>query len=166
MKLNTITSTVTRPANTTAYAANDVIASSTTAGNVVPLQFNNLMNTRAGTGYITKALLWVDGSAFTSPLRLYLFNDVPTDIADNAQFPLTFANSTAHLGYIDFLFCTTGGTGSDVALAEIDDLRIPIQSKDITGSNPVYGILVSQAGFTPTSGQRFRVQLAGDAYEF
>lgn len=168
MKLNTSTVTLTRPANTDAYAAKDLIANSTTVGQVTPLTFSNLANTRAGTGYITKAILWVDGATFTAPIRLHLFKEAPSvaSLADNAQYPLTFAESDKYIGYIDFVLFTAAGTGSDVSFAEIDDIRMAVESDDLTGSNPIYGLLVAQGAFTPTSGQRFKVVLSCDAYEF
>lgn len=166
MKLNTSVSTLTRPNDTNAYALRDVIASSTTAGNVVPLQFESLANTRAGTGYITKARIWVDGAAFATPLRLHLFVDTPPQIADNEPFELDFAISENHIGFIDFPVAILGGTGSDAALFELDDLRLAIRSKDDDGGNPIYGVLTAQSAFTPTANQRFKVQLTCDAYEY
>jgi len=166
MKLNRAISTITRPANTSAYALRDVIASSTTAGNVVPLQFDSLANSRAGTGYITKARIWVDGAAFATPLRLHLFIDTPVQVADNEPFQLDFEISENHIGFIDFPVSIFGGTGSDASLFELDDLRLAIRSKDINGGNPIYGILTAQSAFNPTSGQRFKVELTCDAYEY
>ena len=166
MKLNRAVSTITRPANTSAYALHDVIASSTTAGDVVPLQFKSLGNTIAGNGYITQAKLWVTGASFATPLRLHLFTEQPADIADNAQFPLTISMAEQHIGYIDFSASIVGGTGSDASLFELDDIRMLIRSKGLRGSNDIYGLLVAQAAFTPTSGQQFRVELTCDAYEY
>jgi hypothetical protein len=166
MKLNTSVSTLTRPNNTDAYALRDVIASSTTPADVVPLQFNSLANTYKGTGYITKAKLWVTGAAFATPLRLHLFTEQPTDIADNAQFPLTISMFDTHIGYIDFPVSIIGGTGSDAVLFELDDLRLAVRSKDETGGNPIYGLLTAQSAFTPSASQVFKVELTCDAYEY
>lgn len=166
MKLNKAKATLTRPADTAAYALNDVIASSTTAGDTVPLSFNSLTNSRAGTGYITKAKLWVDGDSFSTPLRLHLFDAAPTQIADNEPFQLDFSMAASHVGFIDFPVSTLGGTGSDAALFELDDLRLAVESKDINGGNPFYGVLTAQGAFTPTASQRFYVELTCDAYEY
>jgi hypothetical protein len=166
MKLNTVAYTLTRPNNTNAYALGDVIASSTTAGDVVPVTLAGLANTKAGTGYITKARLWVDGAAFATPLRLHLFVDTPPQIADNAPFELDFAISDNHIGIIDFPVAFTGATGSDAVLFELNDLRLAIRSKNIDGGNPIYGVITARGAFTPTANQRFKVQLTCDAYEY
>ena len=166
MKLNRAVSTLTRPNDTVPYALRDVIASSTTAGSVVPLRFDNLGNTFAGNGYITKGRIWVDGAAFATPLRLHLFTDVPPAIADNEPFALTFALSSTHIGFIDFPVAIVGSTGSNAVLFELNDLRFAIYSKDNNGGNPIYGILTTQSTFTPTANQRFSVELTCDAYEY
>jgi hypothetical protein len=166
MKLNRAISTITRPDNTTAYALHDVIATTETAGDVVPLEFSNLGNTFAGNGYITQAKLWVTGAAFATPLRLHLFTEQPSDIGDNAAFPLTISMADTHIGYIDFSVSIVGGSGSDAALFEIDDVRMLIRSKDNNGGNPIFGLLVARDAFTPTSEQVFRVELTCDAYEY
>lgn len=170
MKLNTIAVSFTRPNDTTPYAANDLIANSTSAGSVVPLRFatppNSLVNQRAGTGYIVKATCWVAGAAFNTPLRLHLFRSTPSVVADNAQYPLLASQSALRVATIDFPFFMNGGTGSDVSMATVDTIRVAIDALNLDGANSFFGLLTTQGAFTPTANQTFRVELVADAYEF
>jgi len=166
MKLNKAQAELTRPANTTAYAASDCIANSTTQASVTPMVFGSLANTRAGTGYITKARLWVEGATVSAVFRLHLFINTPVMYADNEPYELLYTSLSNHIGFIDFVVSTTSGVGSTATLYEVADIRLAIESKDISGSNPVLGLLTAQTGFTPTSAQKFTVQLSCDAYEY
>lgn len=166
MKLNTSVSVLTRPNDTTAYAFRDIITTTTNASTAQPFRFKDLANTIAGTGYITKARIWVQGAAFATPLRLHLFTSTPTMYADNAQYQLMYESAPTHIGFIDFASFITAGTGSDVALCEVANIRLAVRSLRDTGSNDIFGILTAQSAFTPTANQQFRVELSCDSYEF
>jgi hypothetical protein len=134
--------TITRPANTTAYTALDVV--STEAGAV--LEFTN-MGQPNGVVYITAASLRVDVAAVPSGMgvfRLHLYKTAPTAIADNAAFDLPSGDRAKYCGYLDI------GTPIDLGAtlwAQNDETRKQV---DLSGTS-IYGILQTVAGFTPTS---------------
>ncbi|HEX8415643.1 MAG TPA: hypothetical protein VF637_17450, partial [Sphingomicrobium sp.] len=82
-----VSQTFTRPADAAAYLVGDLIANSTTAGSVAPMQFA-AARINAGTGNIRRARIL--SSAVTDAnqqLRLHLFRNAPTStVGDNGVF--------------------------------------------------------------------------------
>lgn len=165
MILNKATQTITRPADVIAYAAGDLIANSTTQGDVVPMEFANITNTSLGSGYLVKAMCFVQGAAFDTALRLHLFTEAPAVVADNAPYPFLISEQSKYIGFVEFTDFSSSGSGSDAAISLLGAERLALMSKDLTGSNPIFGLLEARAIFTPTSGQTFTVELTVDAYE-
>jgi len=152
--------TFTRPADTTAYAARDVV--STGAGAL--LTFANVVATAAGSGTIVKARLMTDQSANTAQYRLHLFHTAPTAIADNAPYTMLYSNAGNRVGMIDFTACATEGTGSTAAASmrpSSDGNSLPpnLAFKCAAASTTLYGILETLTAFTPASAQNFFVEL-------
>jgi hypothetical protein len=146
---------LTRPADTDAYAANDVISNSTTAPAVIT--FENCGADNEGSGYITKARLFTNSATamLGAQIRLHLYHTAPTAVNDNAAFTLLYANAVNRVGYIDFPALETGGTGSDAAAAIWFDLPIPFRCA--RGSRALYGVaVVKAAGVAPASGQKLK----------
>jgi hypothetical protein len=75
---------ITRPANTTAYTAKDVIGTIMT--------FSNALKSNAGNGYITKVRLMGDVSTQTFKSKLHLYSVSPTAVVDNDPFTLLYSN--------------------------------------------------------------------------
>ncbi|TFH07274.1 MAG: hypothetical protein E4H07_09310 [Nitrosomonadales bacterium] len=95
------TATITRPSNTTAYTAGDVVGD--TGGSAI------ISLTAAGptAGFVIIQSISLVFSDSTVPsgmgaFRLHLFNASPTAIADNAPFDLTSADRATYMGYVDF----------------------------------------------------------------
>ena len=143
----------TRPADTTAYAAKDVVGPAVTAN----LTFANVARVNGGSGIITKARVVTSQSANVASYRLYLFHTAPTAIADNAPFTLLDANKDKRIGFIDIGPAATEGAGSDCAEAENDWVRKVF--KCAAASRTIYGILTTQTVFTPASAQTYYVEL-------
>ena len=80
----------TRPADTTAYAANDAIADSTSAPTL--LSFANCANTNGGQGYIVKTRLLTNQKTCTARFRLSFYHTAPSPVNDNAPKPMLYAN--------------------------------------------------------------------------
>jgi malic enzyme len=94
------TVTITRPSNTTAYTAGDVVGS--TGGSAIL----TLSNIGPSAGFIliqSAALIFSDSTvpAGMGAFRIHLYNATPTAIADNAPFDLTSGERAAYMGYID-----------------------------------------------------------------
>lgn len=157
-KMAVVGVTLTRPADTTAYAAKDAVSDSTSAPTV--LTFANLARINAGSGYIVKARLMTNQSANIARFRLHLYHTAPTAINDNAAHALLWANRANRIGYIDFSACQTEGSGSDAANGVNDAVRLSFVCA--SGSRAVYGLLETLDAFTPASAQVLYVELTAD----
>lgn len=150
--------TLTRPADTTAYAALDTIADSTSAPTII--SFANVARVNAGTGYIVKARLETNQSTNVARFRLHLYHTTPTAINDNAACTVLWANRANKIGFIDFDPAITEGTGSDVAITLNASARLKFTCA--TGSKTIYGILQTRDAFTPVSAQNFYIELTSE----
>jgi hypothetical protein len=142
----------TRPANTTPYTAGDVIG---VADVSVAANAGSAIHTFANAGpaggniIITGADLRIDVAAVPAGMtsfRLHLYDAAPTAILDNAAWDLPAGDRAAYLGFIDF------GSAVDVGAtlyAQVD--QINKQFKLATGVTSLYGLLVTNGGFTPGS---------------
>ncbi len=161
----TITSavTLTRPADTNAYAAKDAVSNSTSAPAV--LTFASFARVAAGGGVITKARLLTNQSTNTARFVLHLYSAAPTAINDNAAFALLWASRASWIGSIVFPACATEGTGSDCAyaIATPGIGNLPLEFQCAAASQALYGALEVLDAFTPVSGQVFYVELQGEA---
>lgn len=152
-------SELTRPSDTTAYAALDVISNSTSAP--VVLTFTNLARITGGSGYIVKARVMTDQKVVVARFRLHLFHTAPTAINDNSPYLLLYANRANRIGQVDFSAAgTEDATNSTAASALAKDERLAFVCA--TGDRNVYGILETLDAFTPASGQKFYVELTAD----
>lgn len=157
---------ITRPANTTAYAANYSIGS---ASNCL-MTFSNFFEADGSDQFLTEAALVIQGSATVSvpsgiAIRAYLFNSdqtatVLSSNADQATFKMMLAAMGAGCGYVDFTSFATAGTGSDCMVSYGTPVVTPKHIKAASGSRALYAILVATAAFTPISAAVHRLYLA------
>lgn len=147
----------TRPSNTDAYAAKDVIGNTGAAAN---LTFTNIARINQGSGYITKVRIMTNQAANAARFRLHLFHTAPTPIADNAQYTLSWSNRANRIGSIDLDAQSTEGTGSDASTSLNKDIRLEYHCT--SGSRTLYGILETLDAFTPTSAGLFYVEIAAE----
>ena len=148
----------TRPANTTAYSANDVVSEHATTGTV--WTFSNLARQHSTSGYIVKARIITDEvTGQTQRLRLYLFNAAPTgELDDNvASTTPQYADEAQTVGIIDFDALDNTISGADSSMSQRDDLRLSVKAANT--DRDIYGILVTLDAFTPVSGQQFTITL-------
>jgi hypothetical protein len=133
------TPTVTRPANTTAYTAGDVVGGAIEFANIGPAGSHIL---------VTTADLAIDVSAVPSgmaSMRLHLYDVTPPSaLADNAAWDLPSGDRSAYLGYIDI------GTPADVgSTLFVQATQLGQQFKLATGSTSLFGYLQTIGAFTP-----------------
>lgn len=162
--------TLTRPANTNAYAAKDVVANATTGASVIT--FADIVANVGDSGYITKARLLTNQSTNTARFRLHLYTVAPTALNDNDPFTLLAANAALRIGVIDFPACQTEGTGSDAANSLFTIGTLNNQStqspqgalpfKTASNATSIFGILETLDIFNPTSGQTFFIEITAD----
>lgn len=132
---------VTRPDNTTAYAANDVLG--TNPASVI--EFTNIAPEGGGTIVLLYASLMLSvGSGGGGQTRLHLYSSAPTAIADNAAFNLPSGDRGKYLGYITLGAPVDLG---DTMFSEDDFLR-----KTITAtSSSVFAMAETTGVFTPAA---------------
>lgn len=151
----------TRPANTTAYVAGQLVANSTTAGSVVPLA----IPVGGQTGFInmrlTRVRLLKSGTSSTNAnFTVHFYAVSPTSaVGDGAAFSTNqAANWLGSIAVTSMQAFTDGcmGTGSFAAGSEAF-----IKSSNVTGQSQqfVYCLLQAQAAYTPVSGEVFTLTL-------
>jgi len=139
--------TITRPADTTAYTANDVVGG---AISFPALAWN-------GADFIiTSATLAINIAAVPSGMtsfRAYLYNVTPPSaLADNAAWDLPSGDRAAYIGYVDF------GTPVDLGstlYVQSDGVNAAIKSSSIT----IFAYLVTIGAFTPAASTVFTATL-------
>ena len=145
--------TITRPANTTAYSAGDVVGGAITFATGLT-SGQHAMITGADLQYQISAI----PSGMTS-FRLYLYDVTPPSaIADNAAWDFASADRSAFLGYIDLGSLVDLGT---TCFCQVDNVNKKIK---LNGSANLFGYLVTAAGYTPAANSEVilpRLQLVG-----
>jgi len=146
---------ITRPANTTPYTAGDVVGQADTgtpanAGTAI-LEFTSI-GPSGGHILITGADLEIDVTAVPSGMTsftLWLYDSSPTAILDNAAWDFPAGDRGKLLGKIEL------GTPVDVGstlFVQTDRTSHQGQWKLAAGSTSLFGELVTNGGYTPSSG--------------
>lgn len=137
---------VTRPNDTTAYTAGDVLGP---ASGTAAIAFNGLAFPTGGEIIITSAALERDVTGLVSgettyTLHLYSGNP-PSALADNAAWDLSSAGDRAlYLGSINL--------GTPVDLGSTLYVSSDMINKQVTAtSGTIYGYLVTVGGYTPVA---------------
>lgn len=140
-----VTTTITRPSNTTLYTAGDVVGD--TNGSAVI----TLSGAGPSGGYVllqSMSLVFSDSvvPAGMAAFRVHFYSAAPTAIADNAPFDLLSGDRTNYMGYVDLptpqdfgstLYTQTDYSGRLVKLA--------------TGSTTLFAEIETRGGYTPVS---------------
>ncbi len=151
---------LTRPGDTTAYTANDVVSDNTSA--TTPLEFENFARVNGGGGYIVGAKLSTDKKSITPRMRVHLFRAADATLAaDNAPYKELYDDADKRLGYFDLPAMTTAVNTTDSTVSRSQDigLRIPFT----TGANrSIFAVLEALDAFVPANGQKFYLELLGE----
>lgn len=143
--------TATRPANTTAYTAGDVVGATAAA-----LTFSNI-GPRDSEMLVTSTELLIESSAVISgetSYRLHLYNMTPPSaLADNAAFDLESGDRDAYLGAIDL--GTPVDRGATLYVRQ-DIINAQIR---VGGTSSIFGYLETVGAYTPASARVYRVTL-------
>lgn len=153
-----ITANVTRPSDTTAYTAGDVV----TAGTAAVLSFVGAVD-RGKVATIVAATLIDSANVGTKPdLELWLFDASFTPEADNAAWAPTDAIMQTLLGVIPFATASfkagnaTAGAGGN-SECQVQNIQLPVWS--LVDGGVIYGLLVVRNAYVPVSAERFDVRL-------
>ena len=156
MKTNVLSASITRPSDTTTYAAGEVI----TADPAATLPFLNVP-TLSGGGALLQSALITSRAAVAAKLDcdLLLFSANISDLdADNAAFTPTDAQLETLVGVVSFPTANwkagdaTVGAGGN-AFCQVLNIGLAVRS------NNLYGVLVARNAYVPVSGEIFKVSL-------
>jgi hypothetical protein len=135
--------TVTRPANTTAYTAGDVV------GGVI--EFTGV-GAYGGSSIIVSASLQIDVAAIPTGMtsfRLHLYDTTPPSaLADNAPWNLPSGDQPYYLGYIDLGSPAAMGATPATLFTQADGI---LKEVNLVSGRSVFAYLVSAGGFTPAA---------------
>lgn len=144
-----------RPADTTAYASGDLVAPSTVAGSVVPLQFASAVRAAGGVGRIERVRVRKTGTSLTNAsFRVHFFNAAPMGIVngDNGAW------LTAMAGYVGAADVTCDRAFSDGAEgAGLPLTFTPITYQLAAGNTTLYALIEARGAYAPVSGETFTV---------
>lgn len=149
-----IVTSITRPNDTTAYTAGDVIG---TADSQV-LTFNNVSTAFVqGSGAVCSASVISSAAPATLPsLELWLFKVAPTAVADNSAWAVTDAELLNLVGVIPLATTYVGlASGNHVqqSATSINGFQLP------AGSDALYGVLVVRNAYTPVALEVYKVKI-------
>jgi hypothetical protein len=145
---------ITRPANTTAYSANDAVADN--APSITTHVLAGAARKVGGTGSIVRASVATDKIDSTMALFMVVYNAAPAGgfTADNAAFSFKYADIGKKVGIIPFpavAVAAAGGAGC-APYARVDGLNIPFKTVAV---DDLYFELYQKGTPTPASGQKF-----------
>jgi len=166
--LRSASDSFTRPADTNNYSDNDLVANSTAAGSVEPLEF--AIDTGEGRGIeIVGIKLQKSGTAVTgATFTVWLFASDPTSTAgDNVAFATTTVDTAGFIGQVDL----------PAMEAYTDDAMAQIRAGAVSGGfNPfvtylsststIYGLIQAAAAYTDeASAETFTCTIFYKQYE-
>jgi hypothetical protein len=154
-----------RPADTTAYAAGDLVANSTTAGLVTGLIFPLAVRGAGEAIRIERLRLRKSGAVLTNAsFRVYICRALPTlSVGDNgalnASSVLAIDDVQYVVGWFDVTMdrsATAGARGVGIPNAGAAITIAPVAS-----GTTLYGLVEATAAYTPASGETFNATLEG-----
>lgn len=154
-----VSSSFTRPADTTQYGVGDLVANSTTAGDCLPLRFGPVVQAQGDAVRIEAARIFKSGTGVTAAaFRLHLWSVDPGTPGNGDNGALS-ETGTNYVGAIDVTIdraWTDGAFGRGLPLT-----NTPMTSAPGGGGRELYGYLEARGAYTPASGETFRVTLEG-----
>lgn len=145
-------STFTRPADVTAYAANDIVS------NYSAITLTSALRVSGGSGYITGIRIITGATGITPRFRVHFAKTSAqfTTTADNAANANTYANisSASYLGFMDLSALQSQGSAL-TSFVQDNSQRVPISGT----TADIFAIIETLDAFTPISEQTFTVQI-------
>lgn len=147
------TQTFTRPADTTTYAAGDLIANSTTAGSVVPVAIS-VARVAAGSFLINRVRLSKSSTGVTgASFRVHLFNAQPA-VANGDNGALLTSGRASYIGRVD-LDMTAATIFNDGCAATADAGFLVA----LASGQTVWALIEARGAYAPASGETFALTL-------
>jgi len=161
-----VTASFTRPANSTAYAAQDIVSDSSSGPSQgIVFQLDGKYDGQMFA--IKQATMTADtNNVANGTFDLHLFADTVSAGVDNAAFNMKSADvvSGKYLGKVAFTLGRSGTSGT-VAVAHVSPGAgsvAGIQGKLANGKQTIYGILVATAAYQPKWAGTFTLQLLAE----
>lgn len=154
--IHTPAATFTRPANTTAYTAGDLVANDTTAASVAPLEWG-VSNVR-GRGVIRGAKIHKSTvTATAASFIVHIFSASPGTPTNGDNGALAVASAANYLGEIA-VDMSSGGSPGTAYLFKASAAQAIHFALYQTGAN-LYGLLEAAGAYAPGSSEVFKVTL-------
>jgi hypothetical protein len=147
-----VTVTLTRPADTTAYAAGDAITDSTSSPNDIEFDFSGI----AANGdmlEITKVVI-ADSGITSESLSLRLFDAAVTATNDNSAFSVSDSDNNNSVSLITLISKDRAGASTLYDSGAISEF-VKLDAADDT----LYGLLRTISAFTPISAETFQITI-------
>lgn len=154
----------TRPADTTAYVVGDLVANSTTAASVVPMQHAcvvaNIVTTTKGTFHVARAVLKKSTTSTTNAaFRIHLWGSDPsasTGVVNGDNSAMQIKSGATYLGYIDIasMLAIFSDGAYGVGQPSNGPLNVTLASGSVT-----YSLLEVRGAYTPGNAEVFTVVL-------
>lgn len=160
MQLVSTATTFARPGDTTAYTAGDLVANSTTAASVVPLNFR-FRPMSAKQLQIRRFRLIKSSTGLTNPaFRLWLFTVAPTfaTAGDNGAIASDVSGAAGFLGQLAItamVAMVDGAVGDGIPVAGTELIWDDKIGSDATGHLSLYGILEATGAYAPGNAETF-----------
>lgn len=148
----TCSTDITRPADTTAYAANDALSDSTSAPTSGGFTFTSAARKSGGSGIITDA--WIASSNPTGSMQgeIWIFDTTVTNVNDNAAFAISDSEIKTVVAKIPF-----------ITVADTNNAGVHVQGLAVgftcVGSANLRFLVKVKAAYTPISGEVLTVRI-------
>lgn len=166
--LLTVSGSFSRPADTAVYAAGDLVANSTTAASVEPVELVNAVRFAGEAIRIERVRLRKSGPGLThAAFRVHLFSLPPTtSVGDNAAFNasgvLALSDIEGYVGAIDVTLDTAAAVGARGAGTPVAGAGITCEPAGGEGvETSLWALVEARAAYTPAAGETFVVTLEG-----
>ena len=150
----------TRPANTTAYTAQDAVSDSATAPTIItwterpnPVKTYNQEGLRAGGSYLIKSVKLTASTNTTTnaTFDMFFYTSGVTNTNDNEAYGITYADKIYRVGKTAFTLAVADATASTCAEHTVTDINHVFVANGTT----FYSVLVATAAYAPGSAETF-----------
>ena len=155
IRRETFTASITRPANTTAYASGQVLAAVNTdalftLGTTDDTWTHKVTRPGKGTGMVESLQVHSSIAGAKADAELWIFNTTIAPVADGAAFNPSDAEALTRVMVVELpaYLWKTGGANASLEIANLDR---PFTAKD----GKLYAQLVWKGAYTPTASEVF-----------
>ena len=144
----------TRPNDTTAYTAGDLVANNATAGSVVAMSW--IVRRDAQAYNLAGVRLRKSGNTATNAsFRLHFYTAVPT-VANGDNGALAATQTANYVGNVSVTLIGGNDGASNVAMASP---ALPFVLTPVSGVRTIYGLIEATGAYTPAAQEVFSTQI-------